>query len=331
MQIVYISNRPAIFAETLGHVALFMEFIDQVLVCVPDHQRTEFESIQAKHPISVLSESEILRESELAELPDLDHQRRNYLLRTRLVRSDSVNDQFIMSDDDARPLKPIPIETFIRNGRYRRYFFYDLAHWNNNQTEFDAGQIATYAVLNHENLPHLSYASHMPQVINKNMFVEAVDFFNEYQKNQPLCEWSTYFNYATSRHSEKFHDEETYMTLCWPEHPLAWKLYLSPDRQFFENYTPSLYKNDRVFAHLSPNTVGTSKSEQEHKNIEKVILWRKHIINQYFPEQKQGLQKFLSSRFWVNKLFRHQHLAPNCSHSPQSDNTVEPKHMKAID
>ena len=306
MQIVYISNRPTTFAETLRHVALFMEFIDEVLVCVPDHQQAEFESIQASQAISVLSESEILGNSELAELPNLDHQRRNYLLRTRLVRSESINDQFIMSDDDARPLKPITVETFIKNNLYRRYFFYDLAHWNNNQTEFDAGQIATYAVLNYENLPHLSYASHMPQVIDRSMFTEAADFFAGHQQNHPLCEWSTYFNFAASQHPEKFHDAEAYITLCWPEHPLSWKLYTSPNGFAFENHTQSLYTKDKVFADYTSGAKPLNRAVQKQDNIKKVVSWIKHSISQHYPEQSKSLRKFLSLRVWVNKLLKHR-------------------------
>ncbi len=304
MQIVYISNRPTIFAETLRHVALFMEFIDQILVCVPDHQQAEFKSIQANRPITVLSESEILSHSELAELPNLDHQRRNYLLRTRLTQSDSVSDQFIMSDDDARPLKPIPVETFLKNGRYRRYFFYDLAHWNNNQTEFDAGQIATYAVLNYENLPHLSYASHMPQVIDRNIFIEAAGFFAVHQQDHPLCEWSTYFNLAANRHPEKFHDAEAYITLCWPEHPLAWKQFVKPTKYSFENYTSSLYLEGSVFSQGCGEVNKFTPEDSTKYAISKIVAWRKHTIFCKHPEQRRGSSKYLSPRALVNRCLK---------------------------
>lgn len=305
MQIVYISNRPSIFAETVEHVALFMEFIESVVVCVPDQLQAGFEAIQSKLPISVIPESQIFEESERANLPLLDHQRRNYLLRTQLTRSDKVDDRFIMSDDDARPLKPIDIETFIKEGRYRRYYFYDLAEWDNNQTEFDAGQIATFAVLNIEGLPHLSYASHMPQVIDKNLFIQAADFFSDHKDNHPLCEWSTYFNYAGYRYLDRFHTPEAYLTLCWPEHPLAWTCFVKPTNFCFENVTPALYQQ-RIFNKAKALASEDSAHSHSRKNTQKIIAWRKYIIACFYPEQKRGLLKYFLPRVWVNKLFKNQ-------------------------
>jgi hypothetical protein len=310
MQAVYISNRPTIFAETLQHIALFMPFIKAIVVCVPDKQIQAFQAITSTIPVQVVAEGAVLSDEEISSFSNLDHQRRNYLLRGRLVRSDKVDAQFIMSDDDARPLKPITLDTFIKDGRYRRYFFYDLASWDSNQTKFDAGQIATYAVLQHERLEHLSYASHMPQIIDKDLFIEAGEFFAEHQKNHPLCEWSTYFNYASEKHPQKFHQPEAYTTLCWPEHPLSWKLFVAPNDFSFENYTPSLYQNNNPFANVlvKRKEQGAEPKEQEMgtQNIQKIIAWREFVISQHHPDQSKSLLKFLSYKTWVNKLLRHR-------------------------
>lgn len=300
MQIVYISNRPEIFAETLEHVALFMPFIDNALVCVPDLLCEQFQKLDTAFPVLVIAESALLSNKELSGLRGLDHQRRNYLLRSRLVASADVNAEFIMSDDDARPLKSIELNQYHKNNRYRRYFFYDLAFWNSNQTEFDAGQISTCVVLEYENLEHLSYASHMPQIIDKELFIEAADFFKPHAKNHALCEWSTYFNYAACKHPDRFHEPEAFMTLCWPEHPLAWKLFIEPQAYLFENYTPSLYSGNHVF----DAQWNKQKNLDEVKaiNIEKLIRWRKHAIACKHPEQASSLLKYLNLRTWVNKL-----------------------------
>jgi len=301
MQAVYISNRPTIFAETLHHVALFMPFIKEIVVCVPDKQKQIFQAMASSIPIQVVAEGAVLSDDEASGFSNLDHQRRNYLLRSRLIRSDKVDAQFIMSDDDARPLKPIALDTFIKDGRYRRYFFYDLALWNNNQTEFDAGQIATCAVLDYENLEHLSYASHMPQVIDKALFIETQSFFSRHAENHPLCEWSTYFNYAPSISPEKFHQPEAFKTMCWPEHPLAWKLFVEPQSAVFENFTPALYGPARAFANCTSSN--QDADGLAHVNINKVIAWRKYQLALRYPEQSSGLLKFLKLRTWINKAF----------------------------
>ncbi|MFQ3246553.1 MAG: hypothetical protein ACI9SP_003206 [Arenicella sp.] len=302
MQAVYISNRPTIFAETLHHVALFMPFIKAIVVCVPDKQKQVFQAIASSVPIQVVVEGAVLSDDEVSTFSNLDHQRRNYLLRSRLIRSDKIDAQFIMSDDDARPLKTVTLDTFIKDGRYRRYFFYDLAAWNNNQTEFDAGQIATCAVLDYENLEHLSYASHMPQIIDKVMFVETHNFFERHAKNWPLCEWSSYFNFAANRHPEKFLPAEVFLTLCWPEHPLSWKHSIEPANYSFENYTPNLYQRQSIFKNLSSDA--EDRANIITANIEKIILWKTYTITCLHPERTKGLIKYFRFRTWVNKLFR---------------------------
>jgi hypothetical protein len=280
-----------------------MPFIDKAIVCVPDSLEDQFHQPISTLALEVITESSILSSEEIANLSNLDHQRRNFLLRSKLVNSNKVDSHFIMSDDDARPLKPVTIETFIKEGRYRRYFFYDLASWGNNQTEFDLGQISTYAVLDCENLEHLSYASHMPQIIDRKLFRESTTFFQFYSKQHPLCEWSTYFNYAANRHPEKFQPPEAFVTLCWPEHPLAWVYDIKPASCVFENYTPNLYRKKGVFKNLI--TSPESHSQTINTNIEKIILWKKQTIACLYPEQAKGLTKYFRLRTWINKLFKH--------------------------
>ena len=45
MQIAYLSARPELFAETLGHVRHFAPFLDDVVVVVPERLATEFEGL----------------------------------------------------------------------------------------------------------------------------------------------------------------------------------------------------------------------------------------------------------------------------------------------
>ncbi len=302
MQIVYISNRPERLLETLNHVALFMPFIDQAIACVPDAIANRLTN--SAIPLTIVTESTLLSNSESTTFQHLDHQRRNYLLRTRLIAQPEVDGCFIMSDDDARPLKTIRLERFMENQRYRNYFFYELAAWDNNQTEFDAGQISTYAVLQYCDLPQLSYASHMPQIIDKEIFLEAVGFFKEYAQNHPLCEWSTYFNYALKAYPDKFHAPQTFATLCWPEHPLAWRLMVQPENYLFENYTPSCYVDEKIFSRLENSA--KNLQETQEISIKKIILWRQYAITCSHPEQSSGLLKYINPRTWINKLFKHK-------------------------
>jgi hypothetical protein len=239
--------------------------------------------------------------SELAGLKDLDHQRRNYFLRTQLVKKVSLAENFIMSDDDARPLKNVSLERFIKDEKHHSYYFYDLRRWEYNLTEFDAGQISTRAILDHCGLPQLAYASHMPQIINRDLFLRAADFFKPFGENYPICEWASYFNFAHATMPSLFHQPQPYTTLCWPEHPLAWRRFVEPEEFLFENFTPQLYSSGQPFNGLVKDN--ENQSSASLLAIEKVARWQKHSIALYHPEQSKNPLKYFHPRTWSNKFF----------------------------
>lgn len=306
MQVVYISNRISRLAATLRHVGWFMPFVGEVVVCVPDEKAAELDTSIEGLNIRVIKESEVLSLQERQNLGLLDHQKRNYLLRNRLVHHPVIEAEFIMSDDDARPLKPLSLTTFKQDGKYRNYYYYELAQWNNCRTEFDYGQHRTYALLNQFNLPTLSYASHMPQIINRDLFLRAYTHFQRYSEKYGVCEWTTYFNYAVNHtranNENRFHAAEPFTTLCWPEHPLAWELFVPVSRLDFENFTPALYQQNCVFAGI--NTTASNAHEQIQLNQEKIVRWRTHTILSKHPEQAAGMMKYFNPRTWYNKLRR---------------------------
>ena len=294
MQIVYISNRPRQLYETLCQVVTHMPFVSEAVVCCPVTDAPQLSSLPIK--VRLILEHELLDSSQQHALVQLDHQSRNYFLRRELIAQDFIAEQFILSDDDARPLQDIPLTTFIKNDKHRNYYFYDLAAWRQNQTEFDQGQLSTLAVLQQLNLPHLAYASHMPQIIWRDLYRESNQFFDSYSKEFPLCEWATYFNYARHHHAQKFTSPEPYVTLCWPEHPLAWRVFCEPNQFLFENYTRHLYQSGHVFSIL----IHTDNNELSA--IEKIIVWKKHTLALQYPEQSKGYKKYLNPRTWANKF-----------------------------
>ena len=253
--------------------------------------------------MQLIPENSVLNNAQIESLAKLDHQSRNYLLRTQLASHADIEAQFIMSDDDARPLKHISIRRYLDEDRYHRYYFHDLRTWNNNRTEFDAGQLSTLAVLDYYDLPTLSYASHMPQIIDRALFLESAEYFKPHSSIHPLCEWASYFNFAATKQADRFHRPTPYTTLCWPEHPLAWKQYVPQSGFLFENYTPGCYKHNSPFAGL--DSTGKELEQIINGNIEKIIRWQKHSIACFHPEQGQSLLKYINPRTWVNKLFKH--------------------------
>jgi hypothetical protein len=248
MQIVYLSNRPKILNDTLNQVNLFMPFIKSVLIICPKKLSSEFRAPDLIS-LSFIHEEELY--IELGYKSKNDHQSINYALRSMAIKHDLIEESFIMSDDDARPIRPISIELFQSNNKHANYFFYDLEDWHYHMTEFDKGQQNTLALLKYYGLPTLAYAAHMPQIIHKKIYIEAYDTFKEYSKENAICEWTSYFNYGINKYPDRFLDTTKYMTLCWPKLPGNWPLYVRPDHFNFENYYPDLYENGSVFEGLS--------------------------------------------------------------------------------
>lgn len=274
MQIVYISNRPAQLKETIAHVEYYMPFITDGIVVCPHSQHADFSSINSNIEFVTISENEILG-NKYSSFQQLDHQKKNYLLRTEIARHSAINSEFIMSDDDARPLKSITLKYFVEDGRYHSYYFYDLDDWRFGFNEFDIGQQNTGQVLKYYGLPHLSYASHMPQIINRDIFLEMAEMLSNISQNHAVCEWSTYFNYAQSKYPEKFHQPGSFQTLCWPDFPTSWPHAVRPETYYFENFTSELYEIGQPF-----NGISTcfSNEQQDKQNIEKILRWYQHEL-----------------------------------------------------
>lgn len=249
MQIVYISNRPETAVETLGHVAGLMPFVTQAVVVCPAALIDRFRA-PAPPEVVVLDEAIVLGERRARFEATSDHQARNWLLRASLARSGEIREEFIMSDDDSRPLVEIPLDRYKESGRYHSYYFYDLAKWRPRATDYDVGQHRTRALLAGEGLPTLSYSSHMPQILSKRILAEVVSWFEEKSGGElwPVDEWSLYFNYAQRRYPALFHPPRPFRTLCWPALPTDWEYDVRPPAFELENFYPHLYQEGGIFA-----------------------------------------------------------------------------------
>ena len=65
-------------------------------------------------------------------------------------------------------------------------------------TSYDACLLASRAVLGLHGFPRLAYASHQPQVVDKELLAEVVALLAPAATRHPLDEWATYFNVAPS-------------------------------------------------------------------------------------------------------------------------------------
>lgn len=298
MQIIYISNRIDIVRETLRLVETYMPFVNEAIIFGPrDFCKKATFKDGYRFEIKLVAEEDCISGAELRHLRQSDHQYRNYHLRRHLIRLDDVKAEFLMSDDDARPLRMVEISDFKYAGAYRNYFFYDLQEWpRDGLTAFDEGQDNTGVVLDYFHMPTLSYASHMPQIINKKIYMEATEKFLNQSKDFSLCEWSIYFNFAVSNHPDLFQKPEPYRTLCWPDTYISWPQYVKAKSVLFENYYPDFYKPGGPFFGLT--LPDKPRDELNDAGLKKAILWRRYK----HPYSKNAL--FSGCISLVNRLMK---------------------------
>ncbi len=268
MQIVYLSARPSLLAETLGHVAHFAPVFDDVIVVAPQRLADEF-----PEGVTVLTD-ETLTGHSASTLSAMAHTSRNYLLRSRLVHHEAVDPVFVMSDDDSRPLVPLTRDDFITaDGRHRRRWFHSMAGWHHRATEFDESILHTRILLMQMGFADpVSYACHMPQVIDRDLYRAVGERFAPWAERYALEEWSTYFIVAAAIDPERFADPEPFATLGWPQFPGEWTHEITPARYLYENHHPALHASGGLYDGLPSSCDPASVDET---TIEKLIRWHR--------------------------------------------------------
>lgn len=266
-QMVILSARIDNLLATAPFIEKYMPFIQELVICCPDKMAATLrERYDGRLKLEILTDSEILAGN---KLPD-DHITRNFYLRCGAMKNEKLDTVFIMGDDDYRPLKQIEEKDFYQDGKYIGYYCYDLEHWTgnvDNMTSFDIGMRKTAEFLMENKYPCKHYASHMPQIINKNIYQEMLQVHPGIE-SKGYCEWSTYFNYLQFKHPSAF-EARIYKTMCWPGNPTDWKQEVIPDELWFENFYEENYTDNGLFAGYSQKF--SNNIEQENK--EKILKY----------------------------------------------------------
>jgi hypothetical protein len=266
MQLVTITTRPDVLAESWAHLSHFMPWADHAVVVAP---ASVAGSVDQSGDVVVITDEELVGPIG-AGLASLDHMSRNFTLRGALAHHPAIEDEFLMADDDHRPLKPVA-ETFFRDGdRHRCFYFYDLNEWPGTSTPFDEGQHHAAELLGYLGYGHLAFGSHMPQLIRKELIAEAWARAAELTDRRDLCEWSLYANVGRALHPELFCDPQPFTTLCWPQYPGEWPWWVRPSEFVFENHHPELYGPGHLFEGL-PTALDPDRVERD--NVEKIFRW----------------------------------------------------------
>lgn len=302
LQFVFISIDKHNLEGTIRAIDENIDFVEEYIVVTAPKYVDEFKNIKSINTITVIDETTILGKY-AKDFQNRDHVSKNWLLRTSLLNIESLKDEFIMLDDDNRPLKKMTIDKFIaKDGSYNAYYFYNMLEWHYQNSEFDVGQHNMKKVLADENYEMLMYSSHAPQIINKSILKEVVDKFFDKGVESPIDEWSIYFNHATSLYPCLF-NKKLFETLSWPATPTDWDTMMLPKEYSFENYYKSLYDTgfldesdsyEQKIEKKKKQLVPYLKSKQSfNDNLD--ILSKNNMVHETLLYQKDEIKLYLSN------------------------------------
>lgn len=302
-QIVFLSARPAPILATLPYIEEFMPFITELVVCCPDSMADFMkENYKGRLALTTVTDGELLAGRALPP----DHSTRNFFLRCLAMELDILDDEFIMSDDDYRPLGPISEDFFYSEGKYRGYYFSDISRWKYLITalfSYDHCHFRTLGFLKSHGYPTLQYSSHMPQIINRRWYLEMLKKYPNI-RTKGYDEWSVYFNYISAEHREEF-QPCPYVTLSWPPVGGEPKGVVQPE-YVFENFYSENYGLSKPFSGCSSVFTNVSAVLDESKRkIGKAAEFRdKFAADRSFAdtyanehEEKYGYRPDISAYF----------------------------------
>lgn len=292
-QVVFLSARPDPILATLPYIEEFMPFIRELVVCCPDSMADYMkENYSGRLSLTTITDGELLGSNTLPP----DHSTRNFFLRCLAMEQAAIDDEFIMCDDDYRPLHPITEEVFYKDGKYRGYYFSDISKWKYMSPQlfsYDYCHLRTLQFLKRHGYPTLMYSSHQPQLINKQWYREMIHRYPDIIR-KGYDEWSTYFNYIASEHRIQFEPCE-FVTLSWPNVGGDTKGVDQPEFHF-ENFYGDNYTGNRPFSRFVPHFTDTEtvlreteektaialKFREERRNEgERITEYEKEYENRY--------------------------------------------------
>ena len=302
LQAVFISINKHNLERTIALTDRYMSFIKEYIIVTPKKLIEEFSTINSTRKITLIEEESILGGYQ-ENFALRDHVNKNWLLRASLLNIESLEDEFIMLDDDNQPLKEIALDYFISlDGSYNAYYFYHLLEWYHKESDYDRGQHNMKSILSEQNYELLSYSSHAPQIINKKIFTKAVEKFFARGVELSIDEWSIYFNYAASTYPCAF-NKKTFETLAWPPYPTDWDMQIIPKTYTFENYYQEQYTKG-LFSSTDTLEDKTKKKQMqllpyiESKEMFKQnrdILAKNNMVHKIVSFKKESIELYLAN------------------------------------
>ena len=279
-QLVLLTARFEDAQTLLPYIDRFMPFIENVLLLCPDElaaRKDDFNCGRLK--LSFLCDSQILAGNPLPE----DHAKRNFFLRCLAMKSNLLDDVFIMSDDDYRPMTTIQRDVFVDESSYKGYYSYDLRDWLGSTSGFSSFDKAVFGereFLRENGYPTKQYACHMPQIIEKAIFLEMLAAHPGIELKGYL-DWDVYFNFLQARYPSLL-EVRPHVALCWPGSATDWPVRVKQPQYLYENHYAHLYGEKGIFAGIPDSLDG----DYEEHCRQKIARYDAKIV-QFMGWQRQ--------------------------------------------
>ncbi len=305
-QMVFLSARPEPLLNTLPYIFHYMSFIKEIVVCCPDKMAEYLrQNYKGAASLTLITDTQLLEGHQLPE----DHATRNFFLRCLAMQREELDDEFIMSDDDYRPLTEISEDVFFSDGKYNVYYFIDMANWRHTISDifsYDRSHFKTLEFLKSNGYPSLQFSGHQPQIINKNWYRQLISEHSEII-TRGYDEWSTYFDFCAVHH-RKYFRQLPYITLGWPNVGTIWKHGVKIQNYYFENFYEDNYTGNGIFGKLSPGLCETTDEENKIKI---------QTAQKVFSDCTSGFEVYDS---FCNSYISEHHQLPSFSiHCPSGD------------
>jgi hypothetical protein len=287
LKALIISNRANEWQERIPCYQLLMPFLSGIIVVAPPTIIQKCAPLTDKY-IRFIDEREFINpeKPEIYGLDGFEHASFNFILRTSIICSDMgsglLGKDFLVMDDDNIPLEKISREVFFSNNQYIGYFYQRFPHILPKKFQFRSYDISlrkTHKMLKDMGINKgFIFSSHMPQIINRSLFIEACNFFNPAEYGYMICDWSMYFNYTGKYHPQQFRIQPA-PVICWPMNARMAAGSLFNKKRLFENYYEDNYKEGGIF-HNFPRFASPDNDGLLH-NQKKIVSFLK-----YYPSRK---------------------------------------------
>lgn len=286
-QMVILSARAEDFLRSLPFIEHFMPFIKELVLCCPDAMEAEVKAAyKGRLYIHYLTDSLVLAGAPLPK----DHAARNIFLRAKAIEHAIIDEVFLMGDDDYRPLREISKEMYVADGKYIGYYMHDLKEWHGTQgglTSFDVSMLKCRDFLSEQGYPTYMFDAHMPQVIEKQVFLEMMDRHPEISAGA-ASEWSGYFNYLAAHYPDKL-QIKPYVTMGWPGHLQDWDTDVTCEDFLFENFYEDVYEEQDAYGNPG-HFKGFSREFFE--GIEAENLQKAEILRGEYAAHEKALETY---------------------------------------